>query len=356
MPFDFVDTTVQPSSSPCHGNGLPGSTIPVVSIPWCLLRFQTARDNSRAKQERKERTRLLHRSTKKVPERSLSLSLSLSHSLTLTLTHSHSHTLTHSLSLTPSLSFFWTRNEGPRTGSRQKHHSSAVRITVMIFHYHDDPNCRARYAVNFHKNGSETQGQKPLTSCTLFRQRASYHCACHPHQKDFHVSALCVENPSPPSTPPIDATIRSHQPKPTTDNFTLALSTRLEHLGPSSSSATIDVEPVQNFDEFRRTTVDAPADDFPIYSISKLAPQPSKPSEPQRQSPSSLSEPLKPWKRSKPQSTPSKRSEPTSSPQTKSENPSTPSSFLPTSTRPRASGSFSNASLFRRRAQPVFQW
>ena len=33
-----------------------------------------------------------------------------------------------------SLSFFWTRNEGPRTGSRQKHHSTAIgKKSVTIF-------------------------------------------------------------------------------------------------------------------------------------------------------------------------------------------------------------------------------
>ena len=61
-----------------------------------------------------------------------------SYSLTLLLSYSlHSLTLLLSYSLTPllphSLSFFWTRNEGPRTGSRQRQHSTAVRITVIIY-------------------------------------------------------------------------------------------------------------------------------------------------------------------------------------------------------------------------------
>ena len=35
-------------------------------------------------------------------------------------------------------SFFWTRNEGPRTESRQRHHSTAVGRNCHNVHYHDD--------------------------------------------------------------------------------------------------------------------------------------------------------------------------------------------------------------------------
>ena len=38
-----------------------------------------------------------------------------------------------SLTLALLLSFFWTRNEGPRMGSCQRQHSTAVRITVIIY-------------------------------------------------------------------------------------------------------------------------------------------------------------------------------------------------------------------------------
>ena len=37
------------------------------------------------------------------------------------------------LSVCLSLSVLWTRNEGPRTGSRQRQHSTAVRITVIVY-------------------------------------------------------------------------------------------------------------------------------------------------------------------------------------------------------------------------------
>ena len=68
-----------------------------------------------------------------------SLSLSLSLFLSFLLSFSCSLLLSLSLSLTCllplsySLLSFWTRNEGPRTGSRQKQHSTAVRKTVIVY-------------------------------------------------------------------------------------------------------------------------------------------------------------------------------------------------------------------------------
>ena len=91
--------------------------------------------------------------------------------------------------------FFWTRNAGPRSGSRQRHHSTAVRITVII-----------SATMTKLNEFCEEKRQKWLAKLS------SNYCACHPHplgtQRDFHVSALCVEYTSPL---PFDDTIRRHR-------------------------------------------------------------------------------------------------------------------------------------------------
>ena len=53
------------------------------------------------------------------------------HLLFFSLSFSSHPSLFSSLSVVPS--FFWTRNEGPRTGSRQKQHNTAVRIAVTAY-------------------------------------------------------------------------------------------------------------------------------------------------------------------------------------------------------------------------------
>ena len=53
--------------------------------------------------------------------------------LTLTLTLA----LTLALTFTLTLTLFWTRNEGPRTGSRQRHHSTVMGKNCHHNHFHD---------------------------------------------------------------------------------------------------------------------------------------------------------------------------------------------------------------------------
>ena len=136
------------------------------------------------------------------------------------------HFLTLSLFLLDarSLSFFWTRNGGPRTGSRQRKHSTAVRITVTICttvtKLIEDCEKETQTAGKTIKQDSQQTvtererdtGTKPLLSCKVFRRKANLPLCASPSlletQRDFHVSALCVEDPSPPSTPPFDATNR----------------------------------------------------------------------------------------------------------------------------------------------------
>ena len=52
------------------------------------------------------------------------------------------------------------------------------------------------------------------------------------YTKDFHVSALCVEDPSPPSTPSIDATHRRHHSKPPSTPTIEAIHRRLPSTPP----------------------------------------------------------------------------------------------------------------------------
>ena len=119
-------------------------------------------------------------------------------------------------------------------------HSVEVRITVVIYptmtKLNEDCEKETQAAgqtveqdtqqtVAKRERRHRDERQKPLLSCKLFRRKASCYCACHPHywgtQTDFHVSALCVEDPvhhrRQPPTPSIDATIRRHPSKhPTT--------------------------------------------------------------------------------------------------------------------------------------------
>ena len=107
------------------------------------------------------------------------------------------------------------RNEGPRTGSRQRYHSSAVGIAVIMYttmtKLNEDFEKRHKQLAKLsskinesklsQSKGQSVQRKSKLLLCPLGTQR------------DFHVSALCVEDPSPPLTPSIDATNRRrHQP------------------------------------------------------------------------------------------------------------------------------------------------
>ena len=62
-----------------------------------------------------------------------SLTYSLTHLLTYLLTYSLTHSLTHSLTYFFSCLSFGRGMRGPRAGSRQKQHSTAARITVIIY-------------------------------------------------------------------------------------------------------------------------------------------------------------------------------------------------------------------------------
>ena len=68
------------------------------------------------------------------------------------------------------------------------------------------------------QNESETQGQKPQN----ILQKQSDKEQATTVRGTLTTGDICVEDPvhhrRRPSTPPIDATIRRHQPKPTTDN------------------------------------------------------------------------------------------------------------------------------------------
>ena len=186
--------------------------------------------------------------------------LSLS-SFTLSPSHSHS---------SPLSSFFWTRNEGPRTGSRQRHHSSAVRITVIIFttmtklnedREKGDTSSWPTVEQDKRSKLSQSNGQTPLTSCILFRPRASCYCACHPHHWGHRgtstsvpsVSKTPVHHRRQPSTPSIDATIRSHfrrqPPKPSIDATIQSTLTTHQLTEASFGSSTTNQirEPINSF-------------------------------------------------------------------------------------------------------------
>ena len=64
------------------------------------------------------------------------------------------------------------------------------------------------------KSRSRDKDKKLLMFCKLFRRKAKLQLCVSPSlmgtKRVFHASALCVEDPSPPSTPTIDATIRRH--------------------------------------------------------------------------------------------------------------------------------------------------
>ena len=71
--------------------------------------------------------------TGKAPSRPLSLLSPLSSLLSHSLFLSFSHSLTFSVSLSHSFLSFGRGMKGPQAGSRQRHHSTAVRITVTIY-------------------------------------------------------------------------------------------------------------------------------------------------------------------------------------------------------------------------------
>ena len=100
--------------------------------------------------------------------------------------------------------------KGPRAGSRQRQHSTAVRMTVIIYTIMTKQETQQLTQTrDRHRNKSavflqtvQTESKLPLcVSSSLLGT-----------QRDFHVSALCVEDPSPPpSAPTIDATDATHR-------------------------------------------------------------------------------------------------------------------------------------------------
>ena len=110
--------------------------------------------------------------------------------------------------------FFWTRNAGPRTGSRQRQHSTAVKITVMICtimatgrgttcnllfsnrlhqkynkipfktlkrRYKQLANQSAKYTAHCPKSRSRNKDKKHWCSANCSDEKQSYNCACHHH-------------------------------------------------------------------------------------------------------------------------------------------------------------------------------
>ena len=141
-------------------------------------------------------------------------------------------------------SFSWTRNKGARTGSRQRHHSTAVRITVIIYttmtklNEDREKGDTSRWpTVEQDKRSklSQSNGPTPLTSCILFRQRASYYCACHPHRWGHRgtstsvpsVSKTPVHHRRQPSKPSIDATNQSISDNPSAPSSLWQLALRV---------------------------------------------------------------------------------------------------------------------------------
>ena len=173
----------------------------------------------------------------------------LSHCLSLSLTVSHC--LSYSLSY--SLSFFWTQNEGPRAGSRQRHHSFAVRITVIIYTAWTKLN-EDREKGDISSWPTVVQDTKQWTNATDILhsvQTKSKLILCVSSslgtQRDFHVSALCVEDPSPPSTPtsPYLTTHQilftlghHHKPNPRTHQLLL----HVDNVNPSRASGSFSIQ------------------------------------------------------------------------------------------------------------------
>ena len=235
---------------------------------------------------------------------SLSLSFSLSFSLfhSFILSFSHSFILSFSLfsvSLSLySLSFlsFGRGMKGPRAGSRQRQHSTAVTITVIIYTImiklnklrKEDtsswPDCQARDAATDtnEENGTRTN---PLFSWKLFRLKASYLCACQTHplgtQRDFHVSALCVEDPSPPpSASIIDAVDATHRRHHSTRTFVANHQIHLT-MPPINTSHPCISRQLNSFNVFH-------------FRVSPKLSRLSKPSDPPSWTPSKPSKPSKP--------------------------------------------------------------
>ena len=124
----------------------------------------------------------------------------------------------------------WTRNEGPRTWSRQRQHSSAVRITVIIYTIvtNLDEDCEKETQAAGETVKQDTQqtvtkrerdtGTKATDILQTVQTKSKLPLCMSPSllgtQRDFHVSALCVEDRSPPSAPTIDAIHRRRHSKP----------------------------------------------------------------------------------------------------------------------------------------------
>ena len=152
------------------------------------------------------------------PSYSLSQSISISASASASASPSPSLSLSLSLSF---FSFFWTRNEkAPQAGSRQRQHSTAVRITVTKYPTMTKLNedrekgdtsswsSVKQEEANCHKAMDKTQ----LTSCILFKQRTSYCCACRPHHWGHRGTSTSV----PLCRRPQSTTIRRHHSTPST--------------------------------------------------------------------------------------------------------------------------------------------
>ena len=139
--------------------------------------------------------------------------------------------------------FFWTRNEGPQTGSRQKHNRITVIIYITMTKLNEDrekgdtsswPNRRARLTkqtvtkqwTNATDILQSVQTKSKLLLCVSSSPLGT--------QRDFHVNALCVEDPSPPSTPSIDAIRRRHHSKPLSTPTIEAIHRRRQSSPPTS--------------------------------------------------------------------------------------------------------------------------
>ena len=129
--------------------------------------------------------------------------------------------------------FFWTRTEGPPTGSRQRQHSAAARITVIKYTTMTKLNedCEKETQAVGQTVEQDTQqtvtkrerdtGTKATVILHTVQTKSKLPLCVSPSllgtQKDFHVSALCVEDPSPPLTPTVDAIHRRHPSTPPFD-------------------------------------------------------------------------------------------------------------------------------------------
>ena len=106
--------------------------------------------------------------------------------------------------------------EGPRTGSHQKPQHCCENNCHDI-HYYDENTKEKKDTISWptvkqekRNKLSQNNGQTPLTSCILFRQRTNYYCACHPRHWGYRGTStsqpLCRRRHS--------TTIRRHHSTP----------------------------------------------------------------------------------------------------------------------------------------------